>query len=66
MERFLQLELEMSSVVDKDQEEYQRLQKEIKHAFREMIGLKEGEVVQDEQEVADRVLKVHQKAAAST
>jgi hypothetical protein len=56
----------MSRVVDKDQEEYKRLQKEIKQAFREMIGLKEGEVVQDEQEVAERVLKVHQKAAVST
>ena len=39
---------------------------EIKQAFREMIGLKDGLVVQDEQEVAERVLKVHQKAAAST
>ena len=66
MERFLKLEQEMSRVVDKDQEEYKRLQREIKQAFREMIGLKEGEVVQDEQEVAERVLKVHQKAAAST
>ena len=56
----------MSRLVDKDQEEYQRLQREIEQAFREMIGLKEGEIVQDEQEIAERVLKVHQKAAASS
>ena len=30
-----------------------------------MVGLKEGEVIQDEQEIAERVLKVHQKAAAA-
>ncbi len=59
MERFLKLEQQMSLVVDKDHEEYQQLQKEIKQAFREMIGSKEGEVVQDEQEIAERVLKVH-------
>jgi hypothetical protein len=31
-----------------------------------MIGSKEGEVVQDEHEIAERVLKVHQRAAASS
>ena len=66
MEKFLKLEQQMSRLVDKDQEEYQRLQREIKQAFRDMIGSKEGEVVQDEQEIAERVLKVHQKAAASS
>jgi len=65
MERFLKLEQKMSQVVGKDQEEYKRLQKEIKQAFREMVGLKEGEVVQDEQEIAERVLKVHQKGATA-
>jgi hypothetical protein len=56
----------MSRVLGKDQEEYLRLQTEIKQAFREMVGLKEGEVVQDEQEIAERVLKVHQKASAAS
>jgi hypothetical protein len=66
MEKFLKLEQEMSRLVDKDQEEYHRLQREIKQAFRDMIGLKEGEVVQDEHEIAERVLIVHQKGAASS